>query len=176
MAFWTILDAGGEPVVLQVESADEPDPAAYGGTTAVSLASPVDPLVTVTWDGDGWVRDLAAAKTALSAAVKAKRDAVEWSGCATPHGPIDTDPDSQRKIGGGSTAALVLGAAFSKDWRMSDDTIVTLDNEQMIAVGLYVVAHVDACQQRKNALDAEIEAATTLAELDAIDIESGWPG
>lgn len=119
---------------------------------------------------------LAYAKIALREKVKALRNTVEWRGCATSFGHIDSDPDSQRKLSGGSTAALALGEAFSKEWRMADDTVVTFDAAQMIEAGLTVVAHVDACQQRKNALDEEIDAATTLAELEVIDIEAGWPG
>ena len=138
------------------------------------------------WNGSEWVLGdgtaldeaglaLRARKVAMHAAVKAMRDRIEWAGCSTPYGPIDTDPDSQRKVSGGSAAAPALGAAFAKDWRMADDTIVALDATKMIEVGLLGVAHVDACQQRKNALDAPIAAAYLIQDLDAIDIETGWP-
>lgn len=121
--------------------------------------------------------ELVAAKANLRAQIKTLRDAREWGGCMTPVGKIvDTDPDSQRKLGGASTAALALGAQFSKKWRFKDDTKVTLDAQAMIGVGLSVVAHVDACQQRKNELDAAVDAAATMADLQAINISAGWPG
>lgn len=41
--------------------------------------------------------------------------------------------------------------------------------------GLVVMARVDACQQRKNTLDAMVEAATTLADLAVIPVDEGWP-
>lgn len=121
-------------------------------------------------------RRLARTKIEMLERVRGKRNDVEWSGCQTPYGRIDTDPDSQRKVGGGATAALALGASFTKEWRMADNSLVTLDAAKMIEVGLIVVAHVDACQQRKNDLDAHINAAATIAELEAIDVEAGWPG
>lgn len=120
-------------------------------------------------------QQLAIAQIALGERVRQLRDSAEWGGCMTPYGPIDTDPDSQRKIGGGSTAALAMGTAFAKEWRMADNTLVTLDAAKMIEIGLIVVSHVDACQTRKNALDAEIGAAETLADLEAINVTAGWP-
>jgi hypothetical protein len=116
-----------------------------------------------------------AARAALRRNVRELRDIAEWSGVGTPYGPVDTDTDSQRKLSGASTAALALGASFSKEWRMADNTLVVFDAAQMIEVGLIVVAHVDACQQRKNELDAAIGAATDLDALALIDIEAGWP-
>lgn len=120
-------------------------------------------------------RQIARKRADLLQQVKARRDATEWAGCTTPYGVIDTDPDSQRKIGGGSTAALALGGSFSTDWRMADNTVATFDAAAMIEAGLLVVAHINACQRRKNELDALIAAAETLADLEAIDIEAGWP-
>lgn len=119
---------------------------------------------------------LALGKMAQHDAVKLKRDLFEHAGCATADGPIDTDPDSQRKVSGAATMALALGAAFTMDWRMADDSIVTLDATQMITVGVAVAQHVAACQARKNELDEAIVAAADLTELAAIDIEIGWPG
>lgn len=128
-----------------------------------------------TVDGANLVIDVAARKLALRALVKAKRDEVEFGGVMTEYGRVETNPDSQRKLVGASTAALALGDNFSKEWRMADDSIVTLNANAMIALGLAVVAHVDACQQNKNSLDAQIESASTATELDLININSGWP-
>lgn len=107
--------------------------------------------------------------------VKQIRDTLEWKGCSTPHGIFDTTPDSQRKVNGACTAALALGSSFSIVWRLRDNSKVTLNNTQIIEVGLSISNHVDVCQQRKNALDELLDAATTIAELDDIDINSGWP-
>lgn len=119
----------------------------------------------------------------LRAAVKARRDQAEWGGVAVPVDDanrvvIDTNPDSQRKISGGALdafIALTLGEAWNEVWRMADDTELPISATQMVGIGRLVKAHVSSCQQNKNALDALINAATTLAELEAIDIETGWP-
>lgn len=128
----------------------------------------------------GTVLDLAAvpleqAKTVLRQAVKAKRDAAEWGGVTTPSGVVDSMPDSQRKISGAVTMALIAGEAFTVEWRMADNSIVTLDRDAMVAIGVLVGQHVAACQARKNALDAAIQDAVDEAELEVIDINSGWP-
>lgn len=183
------LERDGEVCWKQVDPFDRGDPAPEGALVVPDLPrdNQGNPLPNVVdWDGENWVLGdgtvhteetlaLRERKDRMLAAVKAKRDACEQAGCQTPYGPIDTNPDSQRKVGGGSTAALALGASFSKKWRMADNSYQVLDAAKMIEVGLLVVAHVDACQQRKNDLDEAIEEATTLAELDLIDIESGWP-
>jgi hypothetical protein len=121
-------------------------------------------------------KQLAIAKREAGVRVKELRDRSECGGLLTPFGPIDTDADSQRKLVGAVAAAQILGATFSIDWRMADDSLVSFDAAQMIAVGLSVVTHVSSCQQRKNELDAAITNAADIAALDAIDITAGWPG
>jgi hypothetical protein len=134
-----------------------------GGPQAVPFVRPAD-------------IELSIAKAAFGERIKDKRNAVERAGCATPYGRIDTDADSQRKIGGASTMALALGTQFTMSWRMADNSIVTLNASQMIEVGVAAAQYVAACQANKNALDAAVQAATSVADLDAIDIEAGWPG
>jgi len=154
------------------------------GYVWTEVPTPVGEWTVALQDGDVVVvpfvrtmeRQVARAKMDMLARVKIKRDATEAAGCVTPYGPIDTDRSSQLKIGGASTAALALGENFSTHWRMGNDELVTFDAAKMIEVGLLAVAHVNACQQRKNELDAQINAAETLADLEAIDIEAGWPG
>jgi hypothetical protein len=54
------------------------------------------------WDttARSFVINLEALKTAARAEVKILRELHEFAGIGTPQGPIDTDADSQRKIGG----------------------------------------------------------------------------
>lgn len=118
---------------------------------------------------------LASGKLALSAVVKRKRDAVRDGGCTTAFGLIDTDINSRLNINGAVSMAAIVGEAFSIEWRMSDNSLVALDAADMTAVGVAVGQFVAACQARKNVLDAEIEAAETLAELEAINVDAGWP-
>lgn len=114
-------------------------------------------------------------KARKKAELKLKRNQEEWKGVTTPLGIVDSDPDSQRKVSGAVTMAMIGGTNFSIDWRMQDNSVVTHDHDAMITMGLAVGQHVSACQDRKNELEALIDAATTAEELDAVDITQGWP-
>lgn len=114
-------------------------------------------------------------KARKGAEVKLKRDSVEWAGVTTAKGIVDSDPDSQRKINGAVTMALIQGDSFSIDWKMKDNSVVTHNRQEIMDMGLAVGQHVSACQARKNELDIQIDAAETEEQLNSIDIESGWP-
>lgn len=122
---------------------------------------------------------LAIAATEKRAEVNGLRLACEVSGCETPLGRVDTDGDSQRKINGAVTMALIAqtaGQPFTVDWTMADNSLVTHDAPAMIAMGVAVGQHVSDCHERGAALKAEIDAADTVEEIEAVDIYSGWPG
>lgn len=118
------------------------------------------------------------AAAAKRAEVNALRLRHETGGCATPLGRMDTDADSQRKVNGSVTMALIAQAAgrpFSIDWTMADNTTLAHDGPAMIAAGVAVGQHVSACHERALELKAAIETAADMAALAAIDIEQGWP-
>lgn len=118
------------------------------------------------------------AKVDARAAVMQQRDCVELGGCMTPLGRFDTDADSQRKVNGSVTMALIaqtVGQPFSVEWTMEDNSTVNHDAAAMIAAGIAVGQHVSACHARGVDLKAAIDAAESLAALAAINIEEGWP-
>jgi hypothetical protein len=118
---------------------------------------------------------LANLKRDTLAAIKQRRDIAEWGGCNTPLGRVNTDPDSQRKISGAVSMAMVLGDTFTVDWRMEDDSVETHDKDAMITMGVLVGQHVSLCQANKNVLDAAINGAASAADIEAIEIDAGWP-
>lgn len=104
--------------------------------------------------------------------IKAARDAAEWGGVDTPYGRFDSDEESQGKLNGAVTAALVFqaqGIAFSKDWTLADNSSVTLTGPQMIEVGLTVLGWVDAVHQRSRVLRERLETTITPAAAQAIE-------
>ncbi|MBH0112702.1 DUF4376 domain-containing protein [Novosphingobium sp. YJ-S2-02] len=110
--------------------------------------------------------------------VKELRTQHVFAGADTPSGAVDTSEEAQRNIVGATLAAQIALAAaqpFSIDWTMADNSEANLDAEAMIAVGLAVVAHIDACHARARALRAEINAAANVDAVSAIDITTGWP-
>lgn len=106
------------------------------------------------------------------------REAVIAGGCTTPFGIPDTTPFSISRLTAvvaGANAAITLNIPFSVNFTMKDRTRVPLTAEQTLIMGLTVMAFVSACHDRFAVLEDEINAATSMAELLAIDVESGWP-
>lgn len=134
------------------------------------------------WDAEGgaFVPDIEGSRAALWEAVKAKRFAVELGGCETPLGRMDSDEVSQQKLIGAVTMAMLAaqgGSPFSVDWTMADNSSVTHDGPAIIAAGMAMGTFVATAHAVAIALRAEIDAAASFADLDAIDIAAApWPG
>jgi hypothetical protein len=69
----------------------------------------------------------------------------------------------------------VIDSNYSVQWKTGAG-FVTLTAAQVIAAAQAVRAHVQACFDHEADVAAEIDAAETLAELQAIDVSAGWPG
>jgi hypothetical protein len=92
-------------------------------------------------------------------------------------GRVDTDPESQRKVNGAVTMALIAAGAgqpFSIGWTMQDNSAVEHDGAAMIAMGAAVGGHVARCHSIALAKRELIAAAGTRAAIEAVDIEGGW--
>lgn len=91
----------------------------------------------------------------------------------------DTLKPSQRLIeqaAGEALRAIVRGLPFSKEFTLADNTRLTLDAEQMMAVGDAVVANNQACQDAGNAIRDQIYApGIDEAGVAAVDITAGYP-
>lgn len=111
--------------------------------------------------------------------VKAKREERYSAGVMTPFGLLQTNPESRELITGllaDALAALVTNdASYVRTFTKADDTPVTLNAVQMVAVGRLVVTYIDAVHQYSQALRTQIFAASDMAELLAIDVTAGWP-
>ena len=57
----------------------------------------------------------------------------------------------------------------------ADNTIVTLDAQQVIALPAALTQRVYAVHMHARALKADVDAAASLDDLAAIDITTGWP-
>nr|WP_246343944.1 DUF4376 domain-containing protein [Sphingobium jiangsuense] len=114
--------------------------------------------------------------------IKARRAAVIDGGAPTPFGPVDSceteEVPARTNIMGAVLAAVIAkmaDAPFAKTWTMLDNSVQTFGADEMIAVGLAVMAHVNAAHDRARDLRAAIDAAEDAATLLQIDIASGWP-
>jgi hypothetical protein len=110
--------------------------------------------------------------------VRALREARVDGGAATSWGMAQTDLLSRTNIAGAALAALIAKNAaqpFQITWTFADNSTAVLDAEQMIGLGITVMAHVDACYVNARALRGAIDAAADMAALLAINITAGWP-
>lgn len=82
---------------------------------------------------------------------------------------LQTDRSSQAAI------AMAAMAGEGERWKAADGRWHDLDPEQVKRAADAVRAYVKACYATEEARQREIKAATTLPELDSIDLEAGWP-
>jgi hypothetical protein len=68
-----------------------------------------------------------------------------------------------------------MGQPFSLDWACHDNSILPLDANGMMGMPVALALHANALHQHSRELKTAIEAASTIAELEALDIETGWP-
>jgi len=113
--------------------------------------------------------------------VKVRRDATINGGAETPSGRVDSDELSRSNINGAVMAAFLsnlAGQPFTVTWTMADNSVVSLNAEQMIGVGLAVMDHVNTAHERARTLRTAIEAAEDVASLLLVDVsaEQGWGG
>lgn len=113
-------------------------------------------------------------------AVKRRRDMLLAAGAAVPGvGTFQTDEKSMANIHEAVTGALLAGATgqpFTIEFTLADNSRPVLSAAQMIAVGKLVGERKSAIHAfSQDVLRAAIFGAASAAELDAIDIEAGWP-
>jgi hypothetical protein len=111
----------------------------------------------------------------LQAAVRNRRWEAETSGVVVGGAPIRTDETSQNKIAGAVNLFANDPTLTSIDWEAQPGVWVTLDQATMLAIGVAVGRHIQACFSNAKALSEAVAAAEDSADLDAIDIEAGWP-
>jgi hypothetical protein len=94
-------------------------------------------------------------------------------GFDSPMGRIKTDRGTRQDL----VAATFIGrgdTSKTRRWKLNG-AFVTLATPTLNAIIDMVDAHVQSCFDNEEVLFDQINAATTLAELDAIDITVGWP-
>lgn len=108
-------------------------------------------------------------------AIKKQRELTERSGFKWDGSTFDSDLISQQRIQGAAqlaTVALINNQPFSINWTLADNSVRTLNADEMIAVGMALGAHINACHQKSRRLKEMIDAATTIEEVEAITWES----
>lgn len=113
--------------------------------------------------------DLDARKKRKLAEMATARYVEETVGITVSGAEIKTDRESQSLITGAALQAT-QNSDYTTPWKCSNG-FVTLTAAQILAIAQAVRAHVEAAFAKEATVDAQIEVATTEAELDAIV----WP-
>ena len=173
---------GGRVVLVDVVGSNDTHHVVEGVLVAYSdeqraakAARPDWPAVwsneTMTWSDE---RTLDEARADQRALVKAAREAAVLRGFTWEGSRFDADELSQQRIGSAVTLAMLaaqLGVPFNRDWTLFDNAIRTLSGSDMIQVGLACGQFVGEAFSTGQALQAQIEAATTVDEVKSIV----WP-
>ncbi len=86
-------------------------------------------------------------------------------------GEFSADEDSKSNVDGAAQAALMSKLAsqpFSINWSLHDNTAITLDADQMQAVGLALMAHIDTAYTDARTKKDAIDSVTTMDEIEAV--------
>lgn len=179
----------GSGVVLRLEETPAPDGSSLvlqPGEAPVLVATsathwPTEPFpgATLNIDSGGvfsWTdtRSLAEAQADQVLVIRAAELAAELAGFTWSGDAFDSDAASQRRIANAMTCAVVAqrdAATMSIDWPLADGSYRTLDEDDLVALGQALHAHIAAQMATAQGLYADIAAATTNAAVDAIV----WP-
>jgi Domain of unknown function (DUF4376) len=123
----------------------------------------------------GDTRTLAQAQAEAYSRIKAQRDAREMAPFTWNGHLFDADSDSQRRISGGVQLATIAvsqgqGAAFSITWTLADNSTLVLSATDMVAVGEALASQVEALWNSYRASKAQVDAATTNAIADGVNL------
>lgn len=112
------------------------------------------------------------------ARLKELRDAAEFGVISTPQGELQIDERSQgrmqRALELGRTYERLTGEPFSTAWRMYDNSLVPIGISHLEGWSLLIGANVQHSFSRYAELYAQVEDTTTIAQLEALNIEEGW--
>jgi len=114
-----------------------------------------------------WDLDIDLARHLKWDAIKAARsaqehDTFEWNGNV-----LQCDESSQVRIQAAVQAAII-DDSVTNVWTLADNSTLTLNATELKAIGKALSEHVKGCHERGRMLRAQIDAATTLQDLEAI--------
>ena len=119
---------------------------------------------TKQWEDPRTLADLKAAQWGL---IKQARSQAEYAGFTWDGSTFDSDALSQNRITGAVTLAQ-MSPTFVINWILADNTTRTLNQADMIAVGVALGQHVQTQFTKAQALRVAIEAATTPEDVAAV--------
>lgn len=160
---------------------DGTDKGHYVSNGAIHAYTPAE-LTARTTLPEGWIWKMPE-RIAVDARLLNQAKEIAWERIKQSRSTAETKPftfngqlyDANiEKIGGAVQMALiaqVAGAPFSIDWTLADNTVVVLNAQQMIGVGVSLGQSIAAIYDTARSLRTTINNATTAQAVDAIV----WP-
>lgn len=103
--------------------------------------------------------------------IKRARDAFEFGSFIWNDHTFDSNPISQQRIQGAAQLAMVsqsMSQPFEFNWTLADNSVVVLNGEEMIQVGMVMGAHIGSAHEKSRLLKAQIDAASTAEQVELI--------
>ncbi len=104
--------------------------------------------------------------------IQASRDTAEFGPFEYAGMVFDGNAISKQRINGAVTACLIAqmaGQPYTEDWTLADNSVVTLNIEQIIGVGMAAADAVKDAHARGRLLRAQIDDADDIEELESIN-------
>ncbi|QFZ84632.1 DUF4376 domain-containing protein [Variovorax paradoxus] len=117
---------------------------------------------------------LEAARERRWAEIKQERDKKEASGFPYLGAVFDSDPRSVQRIVGAvlaAQAAVAAGETFEIEWTVADNSVLPLDASDVMGMPVALAMYADQLHTISRGLRADIEAAATVEEVEAVT----WP-
>jgi len=99
--------------------------------------------------------------------IKVQRTETECSGFTWDGSIFDSDAISQQRIAGAVQLAS-MNPLFSTNWTLADNTVRTLNQQDMLAVGMSLGEHITTVFTKGQTLRMSIDLATTKDAIEAI--------
>lgn len=154
------------------------DEAAYGlaNPKLATPEIPPQPSPYHTWDSQSqmWIvtdQGLTTAKADACQTISLARNLAERSGFTAYDKVFDSDDKSVQRITIAAQAAgfaKAAGQVFNIEWTLADNSTMMLDADQMIGLPLLMAEYANQLHVKARGLKDQINAATTLAEVDAV--------
>ncbi|OYV37526.1 MAG: hypothetical protein B7Z80_12575 [Rhodospirillales bacterium 20-64-7] len=167
----TTVECADADIALAMSAVGTSD-AYWNGTQVV--ASPASPGSAYTWDWPtkAWALNLTVGQAAAWARIKAARDAAISAGVTYNGNVYDSDATAQMRVTGAAQMAQLAIAAgnmtYSITWTLANNSAVTLTAQEVITMAQAVGLNYQTLFAKGQTLRAQIMAATTQAELDAV--------
>lgn len=118
-----------------------------------------------------WVLPVDVAKDVARGRINAARNAAERAGFTAYGKPFDADDKAIQRVSVAAQAAqmaIFANQPFSIDWTCADNTTITLTAEQLVELPVIMAQAANGLHVHGRSLKAQIDAATTIEEIEAI--------